>query len=308
MGNLTKYGQFVVHLPRTNGRIYYVAPSAEYRVGGRVIAASDNYPGDDPMKPLLTIAAALTRCTANAGDIVALFPGTHTQTASLAMSTAGVTLSGLDGSLLPSFTLPRVNITGPVGDQAINVTAARVEITGIRFTCITAITCIDFSVAADQLYIHDCSFDMSTAVASTSTVAIGALGAANQVWIDRCYVDEAGAQGPAIDMTATLDGIISNCVIQQQSGTWAIAILIGAATDRCLISKCDVASAGTGALTTGVDGTSATIANGVTLLECIFGKRVTVAIDGFDAGEAQLANNYTADAGTPGGTLLVAIT
>lgn len=308
MGRLTRYGRFEGVTPRFNGTIFYVAPAAEYRINGTVVPVSDDNPGDDPMRPLRTIARALALCTAGVGDVVACYPGTHTQTASLAMSKSRVTLVGLNGNLEANFLLPRVNITGPSGDQAINVTAANCEISNIRFTCITAISCIDFSVAADFLYIHDCSFDMSTAAASTSTIAIDAIGAANQVMIDHCYFDEAGAQGPAIDMTATLDSVVQNCVIQQTSGTWAAAITTGAATDRLLIQACDIQSSGTGALTAGIDGTGADVANGVTVVRCIFGKKVTVGVDNYDAGECQLANNYVADAGTPGGTLIVAIT
>lgn len=308
MGYLTRYGALEAIVPSYGGRTFFVAPSDEYRVQGKTYRSSDNYPGGSPMRALRTINRAWALCTANVGDQIVLLPGTHTLTTSVAASVAGVTMTGIGEDVRTNFMYPQAIVTGPSGDQAINVTAANVEISRLRFVCITAISCIDFSVAADRFYIHDCSFDMSTAAASTSTIAIDSLGAASSVVIDHCYFDEVGAQGPAIDMTATLDSQIRNCTIVSTSGTWAAAISTGAGTDRLLITDCDVQVCGT-ALTAGVDGTGADTANGVQAHRCVFGAKTTVSLDNYDAGEAQIANVYKAGVGAAdGGTLVVAIT
>lgn len=60
---------------------------------------------------------------------------------------------------------PRATLACSAVDQTINVTAAGVEIAHIYFVSTTsqASALIDFSAAADNLYIHDCGFDMYTA-------------------------------------------------------------------------------------------------------------------------------------------------
>ena len=59
----------------------------------------------------------------------------------------------------------------------------------------------------------------------------------------------------------------------------------------------------------GVNGTGATLASGVLVSYCHFGSLVTKGVDVFDAGEAELAENYAAGVGSAdGGALITAIT
>ena len=167
---------------------------------------------------------------------------------------------------------------------------------------------IDLTAAADRLHIHDCAFDMATPAANTGTIGIDAIGAASNVLIDNCYFECDAAQGAAIVATALLDSLIQNCTILQSAGTWAAAIVTGAATDRVVIRDCDfLVSAGT--MTIGINGTAATIASGVSLTRCHFSSSTTVGIDGFGAGEADISECYAMGVGaTDGGVLIVAIT
>ena len=313
MALLTKYGTQWGNIPQTAGRVFWVAPAASYTVDGRAYRASDDNDGLSPERALRRANRAANLVSADVGDVVVLLPGTHTlqdtsDTAeSLAMDVAGVTWMGLPSGK-GNFVRPKTVIAAVTGDQNINVTAANVEIAHLRLIPVTADSAIDASAAADNLYIHDCSFDMATPAANTGTIGIDFIGAASYANIDNCYFECDGAQGAAIVATATLDSVVQNCSFAQSAGTWAAAVVTGAATDRLLIRDCDfIASNAT--MTIGINGTAATIASGVTMFRNIFSSSTTVGIDGFGAGEADIAENYAAGVGaTDGGVLIVAIT
>lgn len=307
MGFLTKYGTQFGAIPQTAGNIYWVAPSASYTVAGRAYSASDDNDGLSPERALVTIDRAWNLVTANVGDGIIALPGTHSPATSIAADVAGVFLMGLPGGA-GNYTRQKTVIAAVTGDQNINVTAADIEISFLHLIPVTADSAIDLSADADRLHVHHCSFDMATPAASTGTQGIDAIGAASNVLIDNCYFECDGAQGAAIVATALLDSTIENCVIAQSTGTWAAAIVTGAGTDRLMIRDCDFL-ASNATMTIGINGTAATIASGVTMLRNYFASSVTVGIDGFGAGEADIAENFAAGVGaTDGGVLIVAIT
>ncbi len=314
MSALTRYGDFWGRIPETAGHIYWVSPADTYPVAGRTYSASDGNDGLDPRRALRSINQALDNLVAaDAGDVIVCLPGTHTPqnaagtATSLAMDTAGVTLMGLPSGR-GNFVRPKTIIAAVTGDQNCNVTAADIEIAHLRFIPITADSAIDLTADADRLYIHDCSFDMATPAANTGTIGIDAIGAASHVLVDNCYFECDGAQGNAIVATGLLDSVIQNCVIMQSAGTWAAVMLVGAATDRLIIRDCDF-MVSNGTMTSGISGVGATIASGVSIMRCYFSSSTTVTIEAFDAGEADIAENYVAGiGGTDGGVLIVAIT
>src|SRR3990167_3858104 len=166
MGYLTKYGTIWGHVPHVAGRIFWVSPSDSYIVDGRTYSASDANDGLSPERALRRINRAWALVTANAGDVIALLPGTHsaattTGTAtSIAANVAGVKMIGLgrgpDGYGNPLYR--SVKVTAAVADETINVTAADIEMAG--FTLVgdalnTATAIVNFSAAATGLYVHD---------------------------------------------------------------------------------------------------------------------------------------------------------
>ena len=310
MSFLTGYGTLWSVIPQTTGRVFWVSPGATYTVGGETYSASNDNDGLSPERALRTIARAITLATADADDVIALLPGAHTvSTASLALTKARLTITGLPGGK-GNRLRPRTSITTDItGDQIANITAANIEIAHLRFIPITAAAALDFSAAADNLYVHDCSFDMATPAASTSTLGLDATGGASNVLIEDCYFEVDAAQGACIDMTGTLDSVVNRCWFQNSAGTHAASITAGAATDRLLIADCAWQITNAAAVTACIDGTGATIASGVLVKGCYFGDRNTVPVDNFDAGECELAENYEAGLGaTDGGVLITAIT
>lgn len=308
MGFITKYGTAWGQIPQTSGNVFWVAPGAGgYTVEGRTYSASDDNDGLSPERALATINQAADNLVTAGRDVVVLLPGNHTPSASIALDTAGVTIWGLTAGK-PKTLWQDVSILGVTGDQTINVTAEAVEIANCTIVPITEDTAIDFSAAANRLYIHDCRIDMVTPVVNIATIGIEALGAAQQVLIEDNYFISDGAQGHALNMTATTQSIVQNNIFHCTVGSWAIAMHVGAATDSLLIRSNTFNCSGT-AITAGVDGTGATITAGVLAVSNRFGVLVGTPFDAFTGGECDLLDNFiaTVSAGS-GGTVITAST
>jgi len=312
MSFLTKYGTIHGMLPQGAGNIYWVSPSDGYTVDGRAYRASDDNDGLSPERALRTIGRAWNLVTANAGDVIMLIPngasaGHVVQTASVAADIAGVTMWGMPsgrGNQLRN----RVSVTTDItADQIINVTAADIEFGYFDIIPITASDAIDLTAAADGFYMHNFKVDMTTPAVSTSTIGL-TLAATENILLEDFSVICDGAQGNAIDATGAIDSVIQNFKMLQSAGTWASAILCGAATTQLHIHK-GMFLPSNATLTEGINGTGATIASGVLVTDCRFADSVTVAIDSFSAGECEIAENFQLGVGaTDGGVLIVAIT
>lgn len=317
MGNLIKYGSFSGGIPQTVGRIFWVAPSLSYMVDGKYYEASDENDGLSPDKALRRVNRAWALVTANQGDVIVLLPGTHSAAAagtatatSIAANVAGVTMMGLPCGKGNPYR-KRTVLTVVAADQTVNVTAADIEIANITFlgdVLNTASANLDFSSAAHRLHIHDCTVDVTAQTAGTSIVGFDALGAATKVLIESTVFHVDGAFGVMIDMTATLDSIVQDCIFSLKTGTYAAVISAGASTDRLFIARCQF-NPGAGTMTKTIIDTGTSAAGGVNVAHCLFGVNTTKAVDDFSAGEAVIAENYifTIGAGT-GGTRIAAIT
>ena len=315
MGQLTKYGSFLGAIPQACGRVFWVAPALSYMVDGQYYESSDANDGLSPQKALRRVNRAWALVTANQGDVIVLLPGTHSAAntagtaTSVAASVAGVTMIGLPCGKGNPYR-KRTVLTCAAADQTINVTAADIEIANITFlgdALNTGSANLDFSAAADRLYIHDCTVDVTAQTASTSILGFGATGAASNVLIERCVFHVDGAFGAMVDMSATLNSAVQDCIFSLQTGTLAVGLLTGAAGRLYLLRN--QFNCGAGTMTAPISGTGATVANGVYCSMNLFGVNSTVTVDNFDAAEAVLSMNYifTVGGGT-GGTLTTVIT
>lgn len=314
MSFLTKYGTLLGQLPASLGRTFWVSAGDSYTVDGNTCEASDGSDGLSPERALRRVNRAWA--LALPGDTIVLLPGTHNAVlasgvaGSVAANVARVHMTGLTGGRgnplrkLASLTLA-------AADQTINVTAADIEISNIEFlgdVLNVGSAHLDFSSAAHGLYVHDCIVDVTAQTANTGIIGFDALGAAtNVVFEDNVFLVD-GAFGACIDMTATLDSLVTRNRFVVSTGVLAAAVSVGAATDRLMISH-NLFNDGAGTITAGIDGTGATIANGVMIHDNRFGVTVTVPIDNFDAAEAQISENYDCGVGaTDGGVLITVIT
>lgn len=306
---LTKYGTQWGAIPQTAGRVFWVAPGDSYVVDGRSYSASNDNDGLSPENALRRADRGANLAT-EAGDVVVLLPGAHTVTASIALDTANVTFMGLPGGR-GNYLKPRTTLACSAVDQTINVTAAGIEIAYIEFKSTTsqAAALIDVSANGDELYVHDCSFDLYTATAATTILGIDTIGAHTGMLVERCHFSCDGAFGASIDLTASLGATVDQCIFRQTAGTLAATITVGAATDQAIVKDCVFMVHGSGVVTANIDGTGATIASGILVSNCRFSDLNTVPVDNFDAGECELVECYEAGVGgTDGGVLIVVIT
>ena len=314
MAYVTKYGSLWGAVPQTCGRVFWVSPSDTFTIEGTAWPASDDNDGLSPDRPLRRVNRAWALVTANAGDIIMLLPGTHVAAntsgtaTSIAANVAGVTMMGLPSMGGGNMLRPRASLNIAAADETVNVTAADIEIAHIGFVGVagqTAIATLNYSAAANRLYIHDCTVDVTAQTISTSILGFDAIGAAAFVVFERCHFISDGAFGAMIDLTATTDSLVQDCIFTSTTGTLAAAITCAAATDRATIRR-NLFNDGAGTITAAVDGTGATIAGGV-LLSYNYGGKTTTLAANFDAGEAELCNNYNGGVGAgDGGALYTA--
>lgn len=312
MGFVTKYGSVWGEIPKTSGRVYWVAAAASYTVEGRTYSASDNHDGLSPERALRTVDYAVGLCAANVNDVIVLLPGAHSVSASIAVDVAGITITGLpSGKGHPGH--KRASITITATDEIMNVTAANVEIAHIEFIPITAATAVDYTAAADNLYIHDCVFDMFTPAASTSTKGIApttALINADHLRIEDCYFETDGAQGFMIDVGSCTGYVVEHCTMINTAG-----VLATACEDTGLTAGMGVwignrmLTVGTAAITKGINGGDKVNTESVGFMGNFFGGQVTTPIDTYGAGDAWIVENYKSSIGnSSGGALITAIT
>jgi len=310
MGFITKYGGIWGQVPATAGNVYWVAPAAAYTVEGRSYSASNDNDGLSPERALSTAQQAVTNATASAGDIIVLLPGAHSWSASLAMSKAGIVLTGLNGEGLGHPGFHKTSITTSAADEIINVTAADCVISHLRVIPVTAQRGIDFTAAGDRLYIHHCSFDMYTAAVNTGTIAIGATtGVIN---VDRLCIrnnifESDGAQGPAIDVgDSNMCDVRDNDIIVTGAVTWASAVTVSSITTQTgmWINNRFIALAGA-TLTDGMTGGNMTSTNALYLEGNFASVGVVQMFDDFPAGDVSVVENYMSSGGGTGANYIL---
>lgn len=312
MSFLTKYGTLWGAIPATAGRVFWVAAAASYTVTGRSYVASDDNDGLSPERAKLTLASAITDATANVGDIIVLLPGAHSWSASAAVSKAGITIMGLPraGYAHVSDRLPATgtrnvaSVTTSASDEAINVTAADVEIAYLHFIPVAGFAAVDFTDAADRLHVHDCTWNMTTAE-NTATMGIFCRSAADNIIVSRCYAYVVGNQGPFFrSVGGPVGSVIQNSTVQLEGATsWDDVIEITTGATGLIIRDCDFTSDPAVVLTDVVDVTGNTTDGDVQIIGC----RIPVGADlaqGTATADYTLLNNYIATAsGGTGGTL-----
>ena len=277
MSFITKYGSMWGLTPRRQGRVHFVAPANSYTVDGRTYSASDNNNGLAPEVALRTIAQAITNATANAGDVIYLLAGTHTVTAMIAVNKAGLAIVGPQPASLtagkpPRFVLPAAVVSGRGTNVHLwNITVSDTEIGWLGFRWAPGFDAMTFQTtnALENLYIHDCYFDMSPVTASTytrginfqhravtvsqRTAQVAATLSVATAYVGNCTFDATGAQGPGV-LTATCSVEVVGCRFNNVSGTWATPFMVATGTINTLVQECIFTTAGTmGAITPASD-------------------------------------------------------
>jgi hypothetical protein len=154
------------------GEIFWVNNSTVLAKGG--VGGSNGNPGT-LAKPFATIAYALTRCTANRGDIIMVMPG-HAETISsaaiLSLNVAGVAIVGLgSGSKRPTLTFTTATTAN------IPITAQNMSIKNFLFVANFADIASVFTATSTNtpknFAIEDCEFKDSTSILNFLTIVTG---------------------------------------------------------------------------------------------------------------------------------------
>jgi len=184
-----------------------------------------------------------------------------------------------------------------------------VEIAYLHFIPVAGASAINASNAADRLYVHDCTFNMTTA-ANTATFGIafplgtGTTVANDDSVIRNCYWYVSDNQGPAIRAAGTMIGcsIESSTFYLGGATAWDDVIeitLAGSVGNK--IRDCDFITQGSGTVMTDcIDATGATTDGSTSAYRCYF----PAGSDGFEA--TATADIYAAEcylATTTGGAL-----
>ena len=317
MSFITRYGTIFGLVPPTTGRLFWIAPAAEYVVDGRTYRASDNNDGLAPERAIRSINQFVTNATANAGDTAILLQGTHTADVVQAISKAGLTVLGVhsQGGRL-NMQSPKVVITAEgQGNNIFNVTADDFELGYVELWPETVMAAIVFgtgrapAAGVDGFYLHDCVVRLK-GPASTSTVGVD-FGARSTTlaqggmsdgkladtlnlvtaYIENCVFRSAFLNGPAI-IAATCNLYVKGCKFMRDA-TWATQIWAATNASSFIMEDCMFAGFGGGALP--IDGTDANAQHGSFVIQR----------SSFDPGGltnvAKPLDNFTAtsDLGTP---------
>lgn len=262
MSFITRYGSFWGVIPQTNGRVFWVAPSASYTIEGRAYIASDDNQGLSPEQALLTLGRAMNLVTASVNDVIVLLPGDHTLSAQEDIDVAGVTITGLPGGKGHPHR-HRATLTTSAADETLLISAARVELAYLHLIAVTAQAAIEISGTGDFCYIHNCSFDMYTAAASTSTMgiqSIAASGGLSNLYVEDCYFETLGAQGPYLDLNDVVTAEIVNCRFRHRGSTVLDDGIVSATGAVDVVIRDCIMTAGTaGIITDAIDWTGNTI-------------------------------------------------
>ena len=138
---------------------------------------SNSYDGISKSDPFSTVTYALTKCTANKGDIIYCMPG-HVEPADVDVNKAGVTIIGIGhGYLRPRFQL--------VTNTSASLTISSCDVTIENIVVFSTIAAIAHAVEvnADDFTILNCEYQM------TETTMTPLLGIVVSTSADRCRID-----------------------------------------------------------------------------------------------------------------------
>ncbi len=273
MSYITKYGSFWGLIPQTNGQVFWVAASDSYVIEGRTFSSSNDNDGLSPERAKRTLAGAISAATASVNDVIVLLPGAHSWTASAALSKAGLTVTGLPGGKGHPMK-QRTSVTTTAADQIMNVTAANVEVAYLHFIPVTAQAALDYSSAADYLYIHDCTVDMISQVESTATIGFQSVATASGVTnlrLENLYFESIGGTGPYLDLNDTVSGDVVGATFRH-TGSTALADGVVSATGAVdiVMDSCRWIAGTSAVMTDAIDWTANTLDSSLQLINCTF--------------------------------------
>lgn len=237
------------------GNVYWVNNSGV--LPDRAVGGSDGNDGSY-RKPFATIDYAIGKCKASRGDIIVAMPGhaeTITAAAGMTFDVAGVALVGLGaGTLKPTITF------GTATTADINVTAANVSFTNIRFVSNIANLAAPLDIDDDHCSFSYCEF-MGALAGTGMNIAVITDANATGISINNCTFNmESSIIGVAItDVPTEAIRLVGadNAVINDNFivGNFSTAAINGitTASEAIQINRNFIHNVATGAAAGGID-------------------------------------------------------
>jgi len=316
MALITRYGTTFGQPLLNAGTIIFVSPAASYTVNGNAYSASDDNDGLSPERALRTVTRAIALATANAGDQIYLLPGTHTVTATVAVSKAGLTFRGHTEGFAEGGNMRPQSILTSTGtdDELLNITASNASFLYLTIRGTSAYSAVSWQTtsAIDNTYFYRCHFDLYTPGVSLNTFGVDLTnrkGGQNttkwegntpsnvsNVLLEQCTFEADGAQGPAIAI-ATGSVIVRNCEFLS-TGAWATPFQVATGAINSRLQDSDFSCHGaTGTMTCAVYGGTADKARALYIARIYVAATPGAdAIRGFGAAEVQAVDCYYAAA------------
>ena len=285
-------GVTVRGLPLTQahpGEVFWVNSSSVLAKGG--VGGSDGNPGTY-LRPFSTITYALTKCTANRGDVIMVMPGYTENIAAAAGETwnvAGVAIVGLgSGSLRP-----QLSFTAAAATHVIS--AANMSFVNIQWVANFADVAVGLDVSAvDGLSFESCWFTEAGANLNFVNVIDLATGA-DDISFNRCTWIGGDASNDSFITGVAHDGFyMEDCVMYANVAQAAVVGLVDSTGNvtNMRIRNCDFRSNVDGALFLDFNGA----ANGGVVTNCNFSSIDTAGAvtAGFDVTGAHVFECYVA--------------
>lgn len=216
---ISSYGLPVVggaHI--TTGTIFFVDSNT----------GSNSYDGKDSTKPFSTITYALSKCTANKGDIIYAMPG-HVESADVDVNKAGVSIIGLGQGALR----PRANLVTDTSASWI-ISSCDVLVENVVFHTSIPLLARAIEVNADDFALLNCEWDQGNDSDVPVSVVIVS-SSANRVTIDGLWATVTSTTGPSsiIYLHGGFKHIIKNCLLMSGKATTTFGTAGGA------LASCD---------------------------------------------------------------------
>lgn len=199
------------------GKVFFVNGSTVLADGG--VTGSDGNKGTY-QQPFATIDFAVSKCTANRGDVIYVMPG-HVETidaaSALDLDVAGIRLIGLGHGTKQA----RLDFTAAAGTVAVGADDVIIENMNFHANVDSVALGLVIEDGVDHCVVRDCSFDVETSGTDEFDIAIQMVNNNTGTLIENCTFDMGIADAiAAIKMDADTDKTtIRNCVIRGDYST-----------------------------------------------------------------------------------------
>ena len=168
-----------INTDKPGGRVFFVGGGTVAAKGktGTGIGASDTNDGQDPTRPLLTIAQGVTLAREGAGDTIVVLPGAVTITAAISLSKTDLTLMGYTevpkGTRNPSVITCATDSVEMINIDKDNVVVKNLTLVNTASTSDTYMIDVADSEATSGVVLENLFIDCESGAAALNAIRLG---------------------------------------------------------------------------------------------------------------------------------------